>query len=169
MARHQETIRHLRHIGDDTAEAIAHSNLGYAYMEIPAVRDLDAAESAYQRSLDLSDPQNTLNRSKCLQTISMVYQDRFEEARRQGGSEVALQLHAQAAVAQYRQALDLCPAITARGPLHNNLGLLYTALGQTERAREHYEQDVQICEQTSDRYGTGQTRVNLAIKYTRLI
>ena len=34
-----------------------------------------------------------------------------------------------------------------------------------ERAREHFEKDVQICEQTGDRYGAGQTRFNLAVIY----
>ncbi len=40
-------------IGDTAAEAIAHYNLGHAYMDLPAIRDLDAAEAAYQRSLEL--------------------------------------------------------------------------------------------------------------------
>jgi hypothetical protein len=49
--------------------------------------------------------------------------------------------------------------------MHNQLGNLYQEVGQIEPAREHYERDVQICEQTGDRYGAGQTRYNLALMY----
>ena len=49
-----------RRIGDTAAEAIAHYNLGRAYLAIPAIRDLDAAESAYRRSFNLRDPNNDL-------------------------------------------------------------------------------------------------------------
>lgn len=50
---------------------------------------------------------------------------------------------------------------------HNQLGILYKNVGQTEQARKHYEKDVQICEQTGDRYGAGQTRFNMANMYLR--
>lgn len=75
--------------------------------------------------------------------------------------------HAQAAVSHYQQSLSLCPAtaITELGPIHNQLGILYDDVGQTEQAREHYEKCVQYDEQTGDRFNAGQTRYNLAIMY----
>lgn len=56
--------------------------------------------------------------------------------------------HWQAAETYYQQSLDLRPAsdIAGRGPTCNQLGTLYAEVGQTERAREHFEKDVQICE-----------------------
>ena len=50
---YQDTIQYCQRIDDTAAEAVAHFNLGHAYMQIPAIRDLDKAEAAYQRSLDL--------------------------------------------------------------------------------------------------------------------
>ena len=57
VAAYEEAIRYYQRIGDTAAEAIAHYNLGHAYKDIPAIRDLDAAEAAYQRSLALHDPE----------------------------------------------------------------------------------------------------------------
>ena len=75
--------------------------------------------------------------------------------------------HIQAAEAHYLQALKLCPAnaITDLGPLHNKLGNLYMNIGQTEPARKHYEQCVQVAEQIGDRYSAGQMRYNMALMY----
>ncbi|WP_295449881.1 hypothetical protein [uncultured Thiodictyon sp.] len=75
--------------------------------------------------------------------------------------------HAQAAEAQYRQALDLCPAgaIADLGPMHQALGALYGVMGQTESACEHYEQAVHLFEQISDHHGAGTTRFNVALLY----
>ena len=53
MKAYQDTIQYCQRIDDTAAEAVAHFNLGHAYMQIPAIRDLDKAEAAYQRSLDL--------------------------------------------------------------------------------------------------------------------
>jgi len=167
VAAYEETIRYTQRIQDTAAEAISHYNIGHAYKDIPAIRDLDAAEAAYQRSLALHDPDDALERSKCIKQIGMVHYARFRESRQRGEpAETALK-HAQAAEEHYLQALALCPptAITTISPIHNNLGLLYNNVGQTEHAREHYEKDVQICEQTGDRYGAGQTRFNMAVMY----
>jgi hypothetical protein len=38
-------------------------------------------------------------------------------------------------------------------------------VGQTERAREHYEKRIQLAEQTGDHYRAGATRGNIAIMY----
>lgn len=45
------------------------------------------------------------------------------------------------------------------------MGNLYQNVGQTERAREHYEKRVQLAEQTGDRYRAGAARYNLALLY----
>ena len=47
-------------IGDRAAEAVAAFNLGHAYKDLPALRDLDAAERWYRRSLELDDPRDRL-------------------------------------------------------------------------------------------------------------
>ena len=102
-----------------------------------------------------------------MQQIGRVHHERFNEARERDEPEAILLKHVQAAEAHYLEALQLCPAnaITQLGPMHNALGALYQEVGQTELAREHYEQAVQICEQAGDRYRSGQTRYNMALMY----
>ena len=82
----------------------------------------------------------------------MVQHERFLEARTRDEPEAVLLKHVRAAEAHYLQALTLCPsnAIIQLGPLHGQLGNLYDDVGQTEQAREHYEQCVQIFEQLNN-------------------
>lgn len=167
VAAYKETIQYDQRIQDSADEAIAHYNLGHAYKNIPAIRDLDAAQAAYQRSLALHNPNDALGRARCIQQIGIVHYERFNEARQHGEPDPIVLKHAQAAEEHYLQSLALCPpsSLTDLGRIHNQLGILYKNVGQTERAREHYEKDVQICEQTGDRYGAGQTRFNMVIMY----
>jgi tetratricopeptide (TPR) repeat protein len=164
---YEEAIRHYQSVKDTAVEAITQFNLGHAYMEIPAIRDMEAAEAAYQRSLALLDPNDALGRSRCIKQIGMVHHERFNEARQRGEPAESALAHAQAAERHYLQSLAIRPSTdtVGVGPTHNQLGILYKDVGQTERAREHYEKDVQICEQTGDRYGAGQTRFNMANMY----
>ena len=166
VAAYREAIQYDQRTQNTADEAADYYNLGHAYMQISAIRDLDAAEAAYRRSLELRNSNDALGRSKCIEQIGMVHHECFTESRQRGEQEAALR-HAQAAEQHYRQALALCPpsAITDLSPMHNQLGNLYWEVGQIEPAREHYERDAQICEQTGDRYGAGQTRFNLAIMY----
>ena len=159
VAAYEEAIRYCQRIGDTASEAITHYNLGHAYKDLPAIRDLDAAEAAYRRSLALHDPNDALGRSRCIKQIGMVHHARFDEARQRGEPAAVVLQHAQAAEQHYHQALALCPpsAIADLGPMHNQLGNLYAEVGQIEPAREHYERAAQICEQTGNRYGAGQS------------
>jgi tetratricopeptide (TPR) repeat protein len=167
VPRYQEAIGAYKRIGDSAAEAVAHYNLGHAYKDLPAIRDLDAAEAAYGRSLELRHPDDALKRSATINQIGMVHHERFREALQRGEPDAVVLQHAQAAEQHYRQALALCPpsAVADLGPIHNQLGLLYASVGQIEPAREHYERRVQLAEQTGDRYHAGTTRYNLALMY----
>ena len=167
VAAYKESIRHLQRIQDTAAEAISHYNLGHAYKNIPAIRNLDAAEAAYQRSLALIDPSDALGHCRCIGQIGMVHQERFSESRQRGEPEETLLKHAQAAEQHHLKALALCPAtaLTDLGPAHNQLGILYAKVRQTDRAREHFEKSVEIFEQTGNHYDAGQTRFDMALMY----
>jgi tetratricopeptide (TPR) repeat protein len=169
VQQYEESIRHSQRIEDTAGEAITHYNLGSAYRKVPAIRDLDAAEAAYQRSLALVDPNDALGRSRCIKQIGLVHHERLTESRQRGEPAETVLKHAQAAEQHYRQALALCPstALADLGLKHQALGALYADVGQTESAREHYEKSVQIFEQTGDRYGAGQTRFNMALMYAQ--
>ncbi|MCB0202896.1 MAG: hypothetical protein KDI03_22720, partial [Anaerolineae bacterium] len=151
----------------DAAEAVTQFNLGHVYLTLPAIRDLDAAEAAYRRALSLYASEDKLYQAGAIKQIGMVHHERFNEARQHGQPDDVLLRHAQAAEQHYQQALALCPpsALADLGPMHNQLGILYKNVGQIEPAREHYERDVHVCEQTGDRFGAGQTRYNLALMY----
>jgi tetratricopeptide (TPR) repeat protein len=168
-AAYEETIRHCRRIQDTAAEATAHYNLGHAYLTIPAIRNLDAAEAAYQRSMDLRAASDAEGRSRCVKQIGMVHHERFNESRRRQEAAETVLKHAQAAERHYLKALALCPptAITDLGPLHHQLGKLYADVGRTESAREHFEKAAQYFEQTGDRYHAGVVREGIAITCMR--
>lgn len=136
-------------------------------MRFPDIRDLDAAEAACQRSLELRDPNDALGRSRCIKQIGMVHHERFREAGEQDQPPETLAKHGQAAEEHYQQALDLCPAsaIADLGPMHGQLGMLYAQVGQAEDAREHLEKAAQCFEQTGDRYRAGVVRHNIANMY----
>ncbi|HEX8147621.1 MAG TPA: CHAT domain-containing protein [Pyrinomonadaceae bacterium] len=164
-----ETISHGRRIGDRHVEAVAEYYLGHAYMSLPTIRDLDAAEAAYQRSQNLQSPNDALSRSRCIKQIGMVHHERFGEARqRKEPGETQLR-HAQAAQACYLEGVRLCPkdALPDLAPMHLQLGNLYQEVGQLDNAREHYEQCAQYDEKAGHYFGAGRTRFNMAVMYAR--
>lgn len=167
VAAFEESIRYTQRIEDIASEATMHFNLGHAYKNIPAIRNLDAAEAAYLRALALFNPNDASNRAATIKQVGMVHHERFSESLQRGESAESLQKHAEAAERHYLEALALCPptALTVLGPFHNQLGNLYDEVGLVERAREHYEKAIQISEQTGDRYPAGRTRVNIALMY----
>lgn len=169
VKQYEESIQLCQRIKDKPLEAVNHFNLGHAYMGLPDILDLDAAEACYRRELALLNPDDANGRAGTFKEIGMVHHKRFHDALRQNKPQETLSKHAQAAEKYYQQALDLgaASAIGNVGTLHQMLGNLYSDVGQTKRARDHYEKDVQICEQTGDRYGAGQTRCNMAVMYGR--
>ena len=163
---YEESFRHSQRIGNTAAEAISHFNLGHAWKNVPAIRDLDAAEAAYQRSLDLRE--DSLGKSRCTNQIGIVHNERFlEEGKKPEPSSNRLRQHAQAAESRYQEALALCPAtaIANLGPIHNQLGIIYMEVSQTERAQDHYEQAARCFEQSGQRFQSGQVRHNIATMY----
>ena len=166
---YQESLEIYRRIGDKAAQAVDEYNIGHAYKNLPAIRDLDAAEAAYQRSLDLRALNDALGRSKCIKQIGMVHYERFREARNRKEPAETLLRHVQAAEAHYLKALRLClkDALTDLAPMHNQLGILYQDVGQPDSAREHYEHAAHYHEKAGNHFGAGQTRYNMAVMYAR--
>ncbi len=169
VAAYEETIRYTQRIQDTAAEAVGHYNLGNAYIGLPAIRNLEAAEAAYQRSLALRTTRDAEGRAQCVKQIGMVHHERFRESRQRGEAKEVMLRHAHAAEQHYHKALAHCPpnALTDLSPIHSELGSLYSEVGEIGLAREHFEKDVLICEQTDDRFGAGQTRFNMAVMYLR--
>lgn len=169
LQSYQEALEIDRRIGDKAAQAVDEYNIGHAYRTIPAIHNLDAAEAAYQRGLDLHDPNDVLGRSKCIHQIGMVHHERFLDARKRKEPVETLLRHAQAAGKQYLEGLELCPkdALTDLAPMHNALGSLYSQVGQLDNTREHYEHAAQCFEQTGNHFDAGRVRFNIAIMHAQ--
>lgn len=171
-----EAIHLLRRIGDETNAAICEYNLGHAYLTIPAIRDLDAAETAYRRGHDLLASNDALGRSRCIKAIGDVHSQRLHSAGRREAPVETLRHHAEAAQACYFDGLQLCPedAVPDLASIHFGLGNIYADLGhiysdirQFDSAREHYEQAAQYDEKAGNHFHAGQTRYRMARMYAR--
>lgn len=163
----EEAIRFYQRINATSSEANVFFNLGHAYRELSDIRNLDAAEAAYRRSLDLRNPSEALQRSLCIKQIGMIHHDRFREALSQDEPAETVLRHWQAAEEHYQRGATLCPAsaISYLGPMYNQLGNLYREVNETGLACDYYEKDLQICLRTGNRYSAGQTRRNIAVLY----
>ena len=95
---YEEAVALYQRIGDRPAEAVAAFNLGHAYMNIPALRDLAQAERWYRRSLELRDERDRLGRGKCMSQLGLVAYERFKDARTARRPEAELLRHLNDAV-----------------------------------------------------------------------
>lgn len=169
VERFQEQIRILRRIGDKASEAIAEYHLGIAYLDISCISDVDAAEAALQRSLDLHGNDDHLGRSKCIQGLGRVYYARFRETRKLKDPGEMLLRHAESAERLYLEALQLCPkdSLDDLATLHHQIGTLYSNMDELDEARKQYERAVQYYEQMGNHHDAGGTRFNMGVMYTK--
>lgn len=165
MDSYTESYKLALRIDDRAAAATAAYKLGSSYVALPAIRDLAEAERWYRRGLELYSKEDRLHRARCLGQLGLVARERFKEARGAERSERELLEHLNAALGLYLEALDLMPkdAITDLAIAHNQLGNIYSAAGDLDRALEHYRKDINYSEAAGDVYGAAQTRYNVAL------
>ena len=167
-ASYEEAISFYQRIGDQAAEAITAFNLGHAYYQIGALRDLAQAEQWYQRSYELF-AEGDSRRVRCLGQLGLVAKQRFEEAR-SAQQPAAEQLeHLNAALNFYQQALALFPtnAVNDLAVIHNQLGNIYNDAGDLDRSLPHYREAIRYKEGTGDFYRAAQIRFNVAVTLKR--
>jgi tetratricopeptide (TPR) repeat protein len=169
IQHYHEAIRIFQRIQDKPAEAAIVFNLGHAYKDIRAIRNLDAAERAYRRSLELRASTDTIARPKTIKQIGMVHHERFREAVDRNEPAEVLLRHAQATENHYLEALRLHPkdAVSELGSMHASLANLYEEIRQHQNARKHFESAIHYMEMSGDRLVAGQTRFNMAFMYAR--
>jgi hypothetical protein len=80
VASYEESLDLAEQIGDRAGAATCAFNLGNAYKNIPAIRDLDQAERAYRRSMQLSDERDRISRGRCHNQLGSVALERFKKA-----------------------------------------------------------------------------------------
>jgi len=162
---YEEALSLYQRISARTDEAGLALTLGNAYLTIPGVRDLDRAEHWYQHSLTHRDDRHTLGRAKTLWGLGTLAYVRFGEARDAGEPQPVLLAHLNTALDRLQQALALLPADDAEdlAGVHNQLGVIYSEVGDTRQALRHYQQSIAHEEARGNTYGAGQTRHNIAI------
>ena len=150
-----EAIRLCQRIGDRREEAVIAYNLGHAYMDTPGLRNLDQAEHWYRNSIELITEHDTLGRARTAGQLGTVAYYRFREAREAGAGKAELLRHLNAAVMAYHQSLQLLPAdaLADLAINHNQLGLIYSSVGDQSRALLHFQQSIQYEERRDNPFG----------------
>jgi tetratricopeptide (TPR) repeat protein len=164
LSHFQEALTLDQKIGDLTAESSDAVDLGNAYMDIPAIRDLEKAEHWFQHSLSLKLESDSYGRAYALGSLGGVALARFDDARAAGEAETVLLKHLNDGIIYYRQSLELTPDDDhlTRGAAENQLGNAYSRAGYASRALHHYQRSIRHKEARGDIYGAGQTRYNIA-------
>jgi tetratricopeptide (TPR) repeat protein len=162
---YEEALELSERIGERAVAAACAFNLGHAFKDLPALRDLDQAERWYRRSLELFDERDRLRRGQCASQLGLVAYERFREARTAERPKEEILRHLNEAVRLYHESLDLLPAdaINELAVAHNQLGAIYGDAGDLDRAVQHYRESIHYEEMQSNIYGAAQTRFNVAI------
>jgi tetratricopeptide (TPR) repeat protein len=160
-----EAMELYRRIGDRHGEDIIAFNLGDAFRNIPALRDLDQAEHWYRRHLELVEEHDTLGRARGTMQLGNIASERFDDARAAGAPQEQLLRYLNDAAAAYYRVLDLTPKDAADdlAVAHGALGNAYNRAGQTDQALTHYVKSIQYDERQDNRYRAGRTRLNAAL------
>jgi TPR repeat protein len=165
VASYKESLELSESIGERAGAAACAFNLGHAYKDLSALRDLDQAVYWYRRSLELRDERDRLGRGRCLAQLGNVVYERFKDARaRKAGTDELLR-HLNEAAGFYHQALELTPpdAVHELAVAHNALGAIYGDAGDLDRALPHYRDSIRYEEAQGNLYGASQTRFNVAV------
>jgi tetratricopeptide (TPR) repeat protein len=163
---YQEAIGLAQRVGDRRHEAAMAGEVGTAYLQVPALGDLDQAEHWYRHSLSLTEKHDTVVRSQGIGQLGRIAYQRLLAARQAGASDEVLRTHRAEANDRCEEALGLLPAnaIADRAVLHHQLGALHIQLADgTGTALAHYQQALRLFEQAGDRYRAGGTRFNFAL------
>jgi len=162
---YKESIPLYQQIDDKPAEAVLVFNLGHAYANLPALRNLDEAERWYRRSLELNVEGDRQGNAGCYSQLGLIEYEKFNEAQKAKQPDEQLLKYLNAAVKWYHLALENDspdnPADLATD--HNALGVLYMKAGDMERALYHYNQGIHFTEVSGNLYEAGRYRRNLAI------
>ncbi|MFZ5910326.1 MAG: CHAT domain-containing tetratricopeptide repeat protein [Chloroflexota bacterium] len=166
----KEAIPICQVIDDKAEEAILAFNLGHAYMQLPALRDLDQAERWYRRSLELLDKNDRIMRGRCTGQLGLVAYERFNDAKKEGKTKEELLQHLNTAADYYRQALALQPpdAVDDLAVTHNQLGNIYGDAGNFEQSIHHHQEAAKFFEAAGALFNAAIVRRNLAISSSRL-
>jgi tetratricopeptide (TPR) repeat protein len=161
---YREAFNMAEALGHEAAQAVFAYNLGNAYIDVTAMRDLDSARSWLETSLGLRAPGDDLGRGKSKTSLGTLSLVRFEDAaaKKRSGEEVAALLDD--AADHYQQALHLIPAtaIVYRASVHNQLGRVFAIGKNIDIAKKHFQEAIRYIERAGDIFAAGTMRSNFA-------
>lgn len=165
---YRESFDLAQRIGERLGAAGAAYNLGHAYKNVPALRNLDEAERWYSQGLDLTPGGDSLYRAGGLGQLGLIAHERLEEARSAKKPEAELLRHLNDALRRYSEALEMTPpdATGQLAPIHNALGAIYCGAGDLDRGLRHYRESIRLEEARGNLYGAATTRYNVAATLT---
>ncbi len=166
---YRESFDLLLRIGDHAAAGGAAFNLGRAYQELSALRNLDEAERWYRKSLEVTTGRDRMSRARCLGQLGSIAHERFMEARAADKPGPELLRHLNDTLAGYLRAFEMTPpdAVDQLAVTHGALGNAYAEVGDFVRALHHHSEAIRLQEAVGNLYGAAQTRYNVAITLTR--
>lgn len=161
----QEALGLAEQIGDTALAGVCAFNLGHAFMDIPEIRDLAAAERWYRRSLELQAEDDKMGQAECLGQLGMVAYGRFLDARKADRPPDECVARLREAADFSHQALRITPsnAVLNLATAHNQLGIVYSDAGQIDAALTHLRESIRYKEDAGDRFGAATTRFNAAL------
>lgn len=182
---YEEAFRLWEQIGGPSTAFIIAFNLGNAYWEVPALRNLELAEYWYEHCEKLLDKRDVKVKAQCLGQRGIIAYERAKETLDRTGREMTRALatgqpqkymgdlvkDAEEYAVQLEKALSLSVSavqLTPPDALHelaianNTLGLIYKALGNVELAVGHYLETVRYAEEEGNRYLAAAARQNVA-------
>ncbi len=164
----KEALELFELIGDRTGAATCAYNLGHAFKDLLALRDLSQAERWYRRSLELRDERNWLGYGLCWKQLGVVAHQRFKDARAVERPEEELLQYLNEAVRLSHRALDFLPsnAVDALADTHSQLGEFYRLAGDIGSALSYFRQAIQLFEEAGDLYWATATRFNIALVFS---
>jgi tetratricopeptide (TPR) repeat protein len=161
----KEAISINQFIGDKSTEAISAFNLGHAYKDLPALRNLDEAERWYRRSLELWAEGDEQGKGGCIKQIGMVFHERYKEAQRVNAPKSELLQNLNTAIDYLQNAIRLIPptAVDDLAATHGALASIFHDAGDTDRSISEFHKSAQLDEQQGNVYRAGATRLNIAV------
>ncbi|HEY0782033.1 MAG TPA: tetratricopeptide repeat protein, partial [Thermoanaerobaculia bacterium] len=161
---YEEALALGERIGDRALASTCAYQLGHAYQDLRALRDLDHAETWYKRSLELQGKHDTLSRGRTCAQLGTVAYERYCAGQRDGGCVGCLPHHLAEAARLFGLALQLLPADaeTELDVAHKGLGTICLHRGDPDRALHHFRHSLRWAERSAERFSAAQTRELMA-------
>ncbi len=161
---YEEAMKLGQRIDDQALQATIAFNLGDAYKNIPALRDLAQAEQLYWHGLDLTDQHDYLTRGRGFGKLGTVAIERYKEARDAKKPEAELFRYHNDGLQFCLQAIGLFPANAVHdlAVTHNQLGAIYFEAGYLDRSLRHAREAIRYLEIEGSIHHAGVVRRNVS-------